>query len=134
MRLAKWVFYIAGVYGLLSVAPGYFLEGWFGRAHPPAVTHPEFYYGFIGVVLAWQVLFLLIGSDPVRYRPAMIPAILEKLGFVIAAPILVHQGRTPQIILAGAAGDAILLVLFVLAYLRTPRSVGQRGASDQLPH
>jgi len=48
-----------------------------GRQDPPAITHPGFYYGFVSVGLAWQVAFLVIARDPVRFRLMMIPAALE---------------------------------------------------------
>jgi hypothetical protein len=41
-------------------------------ATAPPVNHPEFYYGFFGVTLSWQIMFLVIGSSPIRYRMAMI--------------------------------------------------------------
>ena len=77
MRLARWVFLLAGASGILMVAPLYCEERFF-RDNPPTINRPEFYYGFAGLCLAWQVLFLVIASDPVRYRPAMLPAMLEK--------------------------------------------------------
>jgi hypothetical protein len=86
------------------------------------VTHPEFYYGFLGLTLAWQVLFLVIAADPVRYRPAMLPALLEKAGFALAIPLLYAAGRVGGVWLGFAALDASWLVLFVVAYLRTPKS------------
>jgi len=57
MKFAKWVFRIAGIYGLIVVAPMYLSESQISRDFPPAITHPEYFYGFIGVTLAWQVLF-----------------------------------------------------------------------------
>ena len=73
MRFAKWVFLLAGVSGILLVVPPYFLERQTSEDYPPPITHPEYYYGFFGVTLAWQFLFLVIASDPVRYRRAMLP-------------------------------------------------------------
>jgi hypothetical protein len=61
VRLAKWVFLLAGVSGVLMVAPLYFLEGRMGEDYPPPINHPEYYYGFLGVTLAWQFMFLLGG-------------------------------------------------------------------------
>ena len=119
MRFARWVFLAAGVYGLLVLLPFYFLERQIGRDQPPAITHPEYYYGFLGVAVAWQVAFLLIGRDPARYRPLMIPAMIEKFSFVLAVAALYVNGRASGPILGGAAGDLVLGVLFVAAYLRT---------------
>lgn len=119
MKFARTVFYIAGVYGLIVLAPQYFLEEKNGRDFPPAITHPEYYYGFIGVALAFQVLFLIIARDPVRYRAAMIPAMIEKFSFVIAAVVLFLQNRISLQMFGAAMIDLILGVLFVAAFLKT---------------
>ena len=119
MRFARWVFLIAGVYGILVIAPQYFMEGRISRDYPPPITHPEHFYGFIGVTLAWQVLFLVIASDPVGLRKAMLPAVLEKAAFAVAVPILYAQGRVPGALVPFAALDALWGVLFTLSYLRT---------------
>jgi hypothetical protein len=74
MWFASIVFLIAGVWGMLVLTPLYFMFDFVGRQYPPPVTHPDFYYGFIGVALAWQAAFLVIARDPVRLRPMMVPA------------------------------------------------------------
>src|SRR5262249_23919092 len=122
MRFAKWVFLVAGVSGILMILPLY-LEDRFFQEHPPAINRPEFYYGFAGVTLAWQFLFLVVGSDPVRYRMAMLPAVLEKAGFALTVPLLYAADRVAGVWLGFAAMDATWLVLFVDAYLRTPKRV-----------
>ena len=66
MKVARVVFWIAGVYGLAVILPQYFLLERIGRDLPPAITHAEYFYGFIGVAAAWQVALLLIGFDPPR--------------------------------------------------------------------
>ena len=121
MKFAKLVFLIAGIYGLIVVLPQYFMEAKNGRDFPPPINHPEFYFGFVGVTLAWQVLFLVLSTSPVRYLPVMIPAILEKLSFSIAVPILFLQNRVGSLMLALAMIDLILGLLFIVAYLKTPR-------------
>jgi hypothetical protein len=126
MRFAKWVFLVAGVSGVLMVAPMY-LEDRFFQEYPPPVTHPEYYYGFFGVTVAWQFLFLVIASDPVRYRRAMLPAMLEKAGFAVAIPVLYAAGRVAAVWVGFAAMDATWLVLFGVAYLRTPKGVPEQG-------
>jgi len=95
MRFAKWVFLIAGVYGVLLIAPSYFLERRFGEEYPPAINHPEFFYGFMGAGLAWQFMYLLIGSDPPRYRTAMLIASAAKTSFAFAVLALYWQDRVP---------------------------------------
>lgn len=119
MKFASRVFLIAGVYGLIVLLPMYLLEEKTGRDFPPPITHPEYYYGFIGVAVAWQVLFLILSRNPIRYRPMMIPAILEKAVFAIPAVILYLQQRISTFTLGAGLVDALLGVLFVVAYLKT---------------
>lgn len=121
MRFAKIVFTVAGIYGLAALLPQYFLEEKTGRDYPPAITHPEYYYGFIGVAVAWQVVFLILGRDPVRYRPLMIPSILEKATFGIAAIILFILNRLGPMMLGAGILDLILGALFAIAYVKTGR-------------
>lgn len=121
MRFARWVFRLAGITGVLMVILPYFLEEQFGRDHPPPVTHPELYYGFFGVTLSWQFMFLVIGSDPIRFRRAMIPAMMEKASFAIAIPILYALERVNLTWVGFASMDAMWLLLFIIAYLRTPK-------------
>jgi hypothetical protein len=112
MRFAKIVFLVAGIYGLLTLAPGYFMENIIGRDTPPAITHPEYFYGFVGVGLAWQVLFLVLSTDPVRYRAMILPSILEKVGWGIALIVLYSQRRLPLSVLAIGSVDWIFAFLF----------------------
>src|SRR5262245_17954711 len=126
MRFAKWVFLLAGVSGIVMILPLY-LEDRFFQEYPPAINRPEFYYGFAGLTLAWQVMFLVIGSDPIRYRVAMLPAMLEKASFALAVPILHAAERVTVVWLGFAAMDATWLVLFVVAYLRTLRGPSPDG-------
>ncbi len=93
MTFAKWTFRLAGIYGLLVLVPMYFFEQKIGRDFPPAITHPEHFYGFLGVAVAWQFAFLLLAQDPVRYRPLMLVAVLEKAGYGIATVVLFSLGR-----------------------------------------
>ncbi|HEX8341066.1 MAG TPA: hypothetical protein VF624_09175 [Tepidisphaeraceae bacterium] len=121
MRFARWTFRIAAVYGLLAIVPFYFREKQYGIDFPPEVTHPEFYYGFAGLVVVWQLAFLLIASDPRRYRPLMLIAVGEKLVFFVPAVILHAQNRLNTTMLAAACIDAILGIAFAIAW-RTTRS------------
>lgn len=123
MKFSRSVFLIAGIYGLLVVTPQYFTESWVGRTFPPPVTHPEYYYGFVGAVVVWHVLFLVISRDPARYRSMMPVAALEKLAF--GAPILVlyFQGRTALAIVGAAVIDLILGALFLLSFWKSDERV-----------
>jgi len=122
MRFAKVVFWIAGIWGLLIIAPLYFLFDIIGRQDPPPITHPGFFFGFVGLALAWQFAFFFIATDPARFRPLMLPSMFEKFSFGIAVVVLVLQGRTHSSDLVFAATDLLLGILFVLAYVKTPRT------------
>ena len=130
-RFARRVFTVAGIYGLIVMVPQYFLAARIGRDTPPAITHLEYFYGFIGVVVAWQLVFLLIGRDPQRYRPLMIVAVLEKLAFGVPVIILYMQGQIPGSVLFFGLLDLTLGTLFVAAWRSTadaPRAVPTLGA------
>jgi len=107
---------VAGIYGLVTLLPQYFMEEALNRRFPPALTHPEQFYGFIGVAIAWQFAFLLIARDVERLRPIMLPAILEKLSFGLAALVLYALGRAgPGVACAGGI-DLLFAALFLLAF------------------
>jgi hypothetical protein len=117
MRFARWVFRIAGFYGVIIVAPMFFFE----RKIAPGLTHPVFYYAWLSVDLAWQILFLVLSTDPVRYRPMMLVCVLEKAAAAIAIPWLYASGRLEGQWLAVAAVDLVFSVLFLMSYRSTPR-------------
>lgn len=121
MKVARWIFGIAGVYGILVIAPLYFAEAAIAKNDPPAITHVEYFYGFIGITLAWQFAFLVISRNPVRYRPLMLVSVLEKLAWGVPALVLYMQQRVKGSTLAFGCIDLLLGALFVLAFLRTPR-------------
>ena len=122
MTFARRVFQIAAIYGFLGILPQFFTEAKAGRDFPPPVTHPEFYYGFLGVALAWQVLFLILAQDPVRYRPMMLPAILEKLAFGVAVIALYLASRAPALLVGFGAIDLLFAGLFWAAWRKTGQS------------
>jgi len=119
MKLARVVFWVAGIWGLLVITPLYFMFGLISRQDPPAITHPGFYYGFVGTALAWQVAFCFIGSDPVRYRPLMLPSILEKATYGAAVVTLFLEGRMHASDLVFAGTDFLLGFFFCIAYFET---------------
>ena len=119
MKFAKVVFWVAGIWGVVVITPLYFMFDLIGKQDPPAITHPGFYYGFVGCALAWQIAFLLIARDPVRLRMMMIPSMVEKVAYCTAVVVLVMQGRTNQRDLVFAATDLTLGALFVVAWVVT---------------
>lgn len=119
VRFARYVFDAAGIYGLLCALGMYLNPAVLGTMQPVPLV---FFYGFAGVVLAWQIAFLIIASDPLRYRLLMLAALVEKITFVIAVAILQSQGSLPLELIVGAAIDGLLFVLFALSYFLTRRA------------
>jgi hypothetical protein len=117
MKLPNLIFLVAAVYGLALLVPMFFMEEYLSENYPPAITHPEYYYGFVGAAGAWQLVYLLIGTNPLRFRPLIPVAILAKLAFGITAWVLFSQGRTPGNIVAGATVDILFAVAFAYAYM-----------------
>jgi hypothetical protein len=119
MKFARWVFLLAGIYGVLVVLPQFFLERRVGIDYPPPITHPEYFYGFAGVALAWQFAFLIISRDPVRFRPMMLPGIMEKAAFGFATIALYLEERLAWQMLAFGLIDLVLGILFLVAWVKT---------------
>ena len=119
MKFAKIVFWSAGVWGVLVLTPLYFMFDAIGRQDPPPITHPAFYYGFVGAGLAWQIAFLIIATNPARFRPLMIAGVVEKFSYGSALSVLYFQRRLHPSDLTFGAVDLLFGVLFVLAFLRT---------------
>ncbi len=111
MKFAKIVFWVAGIWGFLVLTPLYFMFDLIGRNDPPPITHPGFFYGFVGVALA---------SDTLRFRPLRIPSILEKASWGTTVIVLVLHGRMHRSDLVFAGADLLLGVLFVIAWFKTP--------------
>src|SRR5436190_19232721 len=119
MKFAKLVFWIAGAWGVLVLTPLYFIFDLIGRQDPPAITHPAFYYGFVGVALAWQFAFFVIGSNPARFRPMMILAALEKFIYGATLLVLFLQNRLHATDLALGGIDSVLGILFLVSFWKT---------------
>ena len=122
MKFAKILFFIAGVWGVLIITPLYFIHDLIGRNDPPPITHPAFYFGFAGVALAWQIAFFIIATDPIRFRPLMIPSALEKIGYGGAVTVLFLQKRLQAPDLVFGLIDLVLAVLFLVAFSRAASS------------
>lgn len=119
MKFARIWFTIAGWWGIVTLLPLFFMFNLIGHSNPPMINHPEYYYGFLSVALAWQIAFLIIAREPVTYRALMIPATLEKLGYATVCVVLFAQQRT---LLSGflfGLTDLALGIGFVVAYSKT---------------
>lgn len=116
------MFWIAGAWGLITLTPLYFLLDSIGRSTPPPVNHPEFFYGFVGLALVWQVAFFLIGSNPARFRPMMIPAMLEKISYVVMMVLLCLRQQVTVVQVLSTVPDAFLAVFFAIAFFKVGKA------------
>jgi len=124
MRLAKWIFLLAGVSGLLCTVPLLFAENTMGG------RQAEFYYGFVCLDICWQILYLFLSSDPIRYRPMTIAAFLAKGSGTIALTWLYLLARVSvQWIVIGAV-DGIFAMFFAIAYWATGDHPKVRAANQ----
>jgi hypothetical protein len=119
LKFARWVFFIAALYGIVVTLPFFFIEERLNLEYPPPINHPEYFYSFAGIVIVFQLLFLAIAWSPARYRPVMLFCVLEKLSLVPAFAILFPQGRFPMNWIAPLTIDIILGVLFAVAYVKS---------------
>ena len=119
MKFARIVFTAAGVWGIVVLTPLYFLVDLTGRQYAPPETYPHFFYGFLSVTMAWQIAFLVIGSDPARFRPLMIPSMIEKAGFIVTLAVLYGRARISAVDASAGIPDLVLCLLFAAAFVRT---------------
>jgi len=124
MKFARVVFVAAGIWGLAVLPPFYWLVDITGRHYDVPTQYPQFFYGFMAITLAWQVAFLVIGSNPARFRPMMIPSMLEKFGYVVTLAVLYAQGRVSSTDAQAIVPDLTLGVLFVAAFVKTRVAAG----------
>jgi hypothetical protein len=122
MKFAKVIFWIAFIWGILILTPLYFMLDTISRQDPPPITHPGFYYGFVAVALAFQSVFFVIAHDPARFRPMMIPSVIEKFayGATLLTLYLQHRLHPSDLVFGGI--DTLLGILFLAAFLKTSGS------------
>lgn len=119
MRFAKIWFAVAGWWGILSLTPLFFFYNLIGLQNPPAITHPEYYFGFLAIALAWQFGFLVLSRDPVRYRGMMLPAAMEKIGYAFCCFVLVARHLSAPSVGVFGALDLVFGLGFLFAFRNT---------------
>ena len=124
MRLDKIIFIGAGIWGIAVLTPLYWLVDISGRHYAPPNDYPEFFYGFIGVAIAWQIAFLVIGSNPARFRMLMIPAMIEKFGYISTLIVMYGRSQISSIDVQPAVPDGLIGLLFIVAFWTTRTSEG----------
>ena len=111
MKFARIVFWTAGGIGLPAMIGMYLREG------------TPVYYASMAALVAWQFAFFVIATDPARYRTLMLPAMIEKFGWVFTLAFFFLRGTItavefyPSISIHGVLG-----LLFIAAYVKTPKT------------
>ena len=121
VRAARLIYRIAAIYGLIVLLPLFLAEDLIARQAPPAITHPEYFYGFLGAASVMQLFYLVVAGDPLRFRPMMPITVLAKLNFVAVVAILFLQGRLGAATLPLPALDLVIGIAFAWAWLRLRR-------------
>lgn len=118
---ARRVFQAAAVWGLLVIPLGYaaYLTG--SDASLSAIARPEIVHGFFLLAFAWQLVFALVSTDPLRYRPLIPLAIIEKIPFATVTFWLFSKGQVDGTMLFLGSMDALFGTLFAIAWLKTAK-------------
>ena len=88
--------------------------------------------------MAWQFAFFVIATNPARFRPMMILSVIEKLGYIATVAVLHLQGQLSRSQLITSSPDALLGVLFLIAFYigaadKAVNLVGCKSPHHQLP-
>lgn len=121
MIFARRVFQAAALWGIVAVALAYAAYFFSIGGEDVAVytNRPEYVHGFFLVTFAWQIAFLIIATDPVRYRLLMLAAMLEKFPFTLAVLALYALGLVGIVVLIFGLIDGVFGILFSVAYVVT---------------
>ena len=114
MGFARRSFAVAGIYGLVATLAL--------SARQPLRPDTLWIYAFAGAAAATQLAYLLIASDPPRYRPLIPVGIVSKLSFAVPVFILYARGAVSSSTAIFGSIDAMLAGLFALHFVRLGRS------------
>lgn len=114
-RWVRWWFRGGAIFGAVAL-----IGSLLGPPPPPVAQLPQL--AFTGTALAFQIVFWIIGGDPVRHRALMPAGVVEKLAFGVPALMLAGGPGVPAAILPFALIDLLLGAGFLLAWRATPAS------------
>ena len=125
MLFAKRVFFVAGVYGLVVLTPFYFLETKVGEISNQPVTHPEYYYGFLGVALAlsWPAGLLVAAT----WLAAAAIWRISSLSALIAAAL----APLYMLYLGGPVNGFLIALLALLIFMTHRQNIARLGRGEE---
>jgi len=120
MKLVRWIFFSAGIFGLIPVISlAYSSLVSKESILPDGTTTGLFFYGSAVQYICWQILYLFLSRDPLRYRSIMIPAFFA-IAITPFYPIWLYiYGFRPWIPITLV--NLVFALLFVLAFWLTGR-------------
>ena len=113
VRAARCLFGIAGLYGLVATLALY---------ARPLDAQSLWLWAFAGAAAATQLLYVLIATDPPRFRPAIPVGIASKLSFALPVLWLSAHGAAGRGTLIAAGIDLALAAAFAAAFLMLART------------
>jgi hypothetical protein len=127
MKFARWIFLAAGVLGLLPallVAYNLILNS---RDLLPGSSGLGLFVYFVLIqYIGWQVFYILLSTDPLRYRSLMILAFFVELLTPVNSAWLYFFGFTPWVVLSILG--FVFAGLFLAAHRLTARELVQQPA------
>ena len=118
---AKLIFRVAAVWAILALTPILFFPNRIGNPVPRPLTEPEYFHGFLALSLLFALLYLVIATNPIRYRPVMWIGILQKFVYPLAIFGLLSTHRAPPTKSFYAGVEFLFGLLFILALIKTPK-------------
>jgi hypothetical protein len=119
----RWVFLIAGLYDFV-IGFTFLLAGarLFEAAGVPQPNHWAYIQFGALLLMIFGTMFLAVAYDPVANRNLMVYGMLLKICYTgLVAYYWITTG-CPLLFKPFAVIDAVMLVLFVMAYVTTPRA------------
>jgi hypothetical protein len=121
LSLVRLLFAIAGVYDL---AIGVAFVGFGPQIYDAAGVPPPNHWAYIRfaalLLVIFGIMFLAVAYAPVANRNLIPYGVLLKLSYVVVVVYYwVRSGDVPMLFKPFAAIDAVMLVLFLLAYAKT---------------
>ena len=123
MKIARWVFLIAGILGLLPVVPvvyNLFLSE--PELVPELASMGLLFYVFLIQYACWRILYIFLARDPLRYRPLMILAFFVEVSVPFNSVWLYFYGFRFWIVRTVAA--LVFALLFLAAFWLVGREPG----------
>ena len=133
MKLARWVFLIAGILGLIPVVPLVYTTMVKGETIPPDFASMGVFFSVsVFQYVCWQISYIILARDPVRFRSMMIPAFFVEITAPFNPFWLFLYGFKFWISIAVV--DILLAILFVVAFWLTGREPNGNAASAEVTH